>query len=177
MADDAGVGPAGAGGGRLVIGFPKPSRTARRIATVTVRKQRITTEQAVKVEVRKRDKYRCRFPGCGCGKLGLRLDSSHVDHKRMGGDPRGTKAKAANMVTLCFTRHLDSVVSIHRKTLRVRSLTREGMNGPVAWDVDLSALNRRKRWLEVARETAVQAWEPFTTEQYDLLQRLARMEE
>ena len=134
-------------------------------------------EEAKKVDVRKRDK-RCRVPLCGCKTFGLALHVSHSQHKGMGGNPAGDRSAPELMVLVCSARHRENVISIDRGTLRWRPLTKKGADGPIAWDVDLVALHGKHgaaNWVEVARETAVRSWVPFTRKQKGLLLTLALM--
>ena len=151
----------------------KPSRTARKLEERKKRLKLKSDETAEKKKVRKRDKHRCRFPLCGCRKLGIRLEVSHDRHKGKWG---AEGSVAPLMVLLCFTRHQDGIVSRHKGTLRARYLTPENYDGPVAWDIAASTVGGSgDKWIEVARESAVQVLEPLTTEQRLLLEELAEM--
>lgn len=142
-------------------------------------------EDEQKAKVRRRDKY-CRFPLCGCGKFKLQLEVSHGQHKGAGGNPKGDRSAAKLMILLCSARHLRNRISLHRATLRVRALNpRQGLGGPVAWDVDGRALAHMvagtepvglpPKWIELARETARHVYEPFTDAQQQALDLLATM--
>lgn len=160
----------------------KPSRTERKKAEKDRKLKRQKAERDNKGEVRKRDLTRCRFPSCGCRKLGLALQArqevSHSRHKGMGGNPSGERSAAELMVLLCRHRHQDGAVSIHKGTLRAKFLTPAKFNGPIAWEADSSRLwpNADEQWIELARETAIQKWEPFTPKQQVILERLAEMD-
>lgn len=151
---------------------------ARKIARVLKRTKLKTAEDKEKKAVRFRDKV-CRFPFCGCRKFGLALHVAHQKHKGMGGNPKGDRSDPALMVQVCSARHRENIMSIDRGTIRWRALTKDGANGPIAWDVDLQVLTgdiECRRWLEVAREAAVGypvSYERHTTE---LLRGLAQME-
>lgn len=100
----------------------------------------------------------------------------------MGGNPEGDRSTPDKMLLLCVQRHQDGIVSRHRGTIRVRPLTADGTNGPVAWDVDSDAIKpyiRRKSefgyWFELARESAVQTLEPLKHDQERILLALAEM--
>jgi hypothetical protein len=86
-------------------------------------------EDAEKQKVRRRDGY-CRFPLCGCGKMRLRTEVSHSEHKGMGGNPAGDRSKADLMVLVCHRRHKDGRVAIDKGTLRWRALTARGRQRP-----------------------------------------------
>jgi hypothetical protein len=158
----------------------KPSGAKRKLATMRKRRERKTGENKNKGEVRRRDGHRCRFPLCGCRTWQLRLEVSHNRHKGMGGDPKGDRSKPEGMILVCFQRHQDGVVSFHKGTLEARPLTADGMNGPVAWWVDCSAIAGRNEiiggWHELARETSVQKLEPLVSWQRAILERLSLMD-
>lgn len=163
---------------------PKPQRSERRLAKHKQRTELKSTLKTVKAAVRKRDGHRCRFPLCGCRKLGIRLEVAHQQHSGMGGD-RGTGSTSDNLITMCVQRHQDGVVSRHHGTLRIRLLTDSGTNGPVAFDVENLTLlkvmgipvqeNATVAWCEVARESAVQQLYPLTEWQCHVLPKLAEM--
>jgi len=142
-------------------------------------------EDAEKQKVRRRDGY-CRFPLCGCGRMRLRTEVSHSEHKGMGGNPAGDRSKADLMVLVCHRRHKDGRVAIDKGTLRWRALTARGSNGPIAWDVDLPPscdlyallpANRKSPWFELARETAPHTYQPMRDLQIKILKGLAEMEQ
>jgi hypothetical protein len=163
----------------------KVSRTARKRERARTKTTRATKEREQKGDVRKRDRF-CRFPRCGCRKLGVLIKTfgevSHDVHKGAGGNPLGDRSVAALMILLCRHRHQDGHFSRHKGTLRVRHLTAAGNAGPIAWDIDTGAMpGRRVRssepiWRELAREKSVQTWEPFTDWQLEVLDELAAME-
>jgi len=163
--------------------FPKPSRTASKKRKCDQRMSRSLVEQKNKRSARARDKFKCRFPWCGCARIKLsidaRLEVSHDVHKGMGGNPSGDRSTTAGLITLCRHRHQDGRVSRHKGTLRTRYLTHRGNDGPVAWEVDLDAFSEPSmgaRWFEVAREKAVQTLEPLTQQQEHVLRALAEMD-
>lgn len=152
----------------------KPSRTARKLAKAADLKKLRTNEANEKKHVRRRDK-KCRFPLCGCRKLGLRLEVSHDRHKGMGGNPAGDRNTRRELVLLCVHRHQDGAISRHKGTLKARYLTAKGYEGPVAWLVDLAEVGLPAEWTEVARERAVGQLEPLTPRQAEILETLAGM--
>lgn len=161
----------------------KPSRTARKKAERKVRVERITKEDREKAHARKRDKF-CRFPLCGCRKLGLALQVAHKRHKGMGGNPAGDRSDRKILILLCSHRHQHGRISLHAGTLVAHPLTLAGYDGPVKWMIDVEALapglyRGRKpadRWAEVAREVDVQQLEPLADRQRQLLESLAEMD-
>lgn len=161
----------------------KPSR-AKRIAAKRADKRDVDREELdEKAKARRRDRG-CRFPLCGCRRLRFRTEVSHDEHKgRNGLATKRARSKAALMIELCFQRHQDGRISLHKRTLRKRYLTPLKNDGPVAWDVDISALpeysgTRRgvAVWRELAVEAAIGIWEPFTDWQARTLDELAGME-
>lgn len=157
----------------------KPSASTRKLAK---RKTRVDTqkdERSNKGQCRKRDRF-CRFPLCGCRRLGWRLEASHQSHKGAGGNPTGSRSTADQLLLLCVHRHRDGAVSRHHGTLRARYLTADRADGPVAWEVDMTAVYgftkaKSAQWREVARESAVQQLEPLDKWQEDALLHMAEM--
>lgn len=177
--------------------FFKTPRTATKIAKHRQRQARTKKENDNKAEVRRRDKG-CRFPLCGCKKLGLALKArpevSHDRHKGAGGNPDGSRSAARHMIHLCLHRHQDGIFSRHKNTIRNRYLDQElANNGPIAWDIkaedardyfgedaghvnafDLSMLP--DGWLELARESKRGQLLELLPWQRRILERLAEME-
>lgn len=173
----------------------KPSRTARKLEQRKSKRDRRTAEDDNKRAVRARDLHRCRFPLCGCKKLGLRLEVSHDTHKGMGGNPKGDRSTPSGMILFCLHRHQDGRISRHRGTLRTVPLSAAGNNGPLAFEVDAAivasilpagvkdlivpinaAIRGNDYWLEVARERKIQVLEPLEPWQERILGMLAEME-
>lgn len=162
----------------------KTSRTATKKAKLKDRLKTKTEEKKNKGNVRKRDRV-CRFPLCGCRKLGLNIQArpevSHDRHKGIGGNRAGDRSTTALMVLLCLHRHQDGIVSRHKGTLRAVYLTSAGYDGPVAWEIDVEAINRHgagrePHWREVARERTPGVLEPLTDWQRSTLELLAEMD-
>jgi len=135
------------------VRLPKPSHTERKRAEQDRRRGRQQDERDAKAQVRRRDRI-CRFPGCGCKRLHLRLEVAHVRHKGAGGNPAGDRNDPANLLLLCTHRHRYGRVSLHAGTLRVRCLTARGTNGPVAWDMVWEVISEkcRQEWVTLAEE-------------------------
>lgn len=179
----------------------KPSRTQRLKAKAETVKYRAGHERAEKAKVRRRDKG-CRFPLCGCRKLGLTIKArQEVAHnvgsgKGMGGNPIGDRSMADVMVQLCGQRHIDGVVAFHKGTLRTRFLTAAKYDGHVAWYLDADVAYRRFgnlgivavppakivtwddgwRGVCLATETSTGAVAMFTPWQRVVLEQLAEMD-
>lgn len=161
-----------------MIAAPAPPRRRKGI-TARLRRQKHdrlkAEENANKQFVRDRDGT-CRFPLCSCGRLGLRLDVSHAEHKGMGGDPTGERSHPSLMIYLCVARHMDAKISIDKKTLRWVPLTDAGSNGPVAWEVNVGRLSNgtiADQWIELARELWPGKLAPMTDRGRGILERLA----
>ena len=152
--------------------FPKPSRTERKKGELAVRRGRELALSKAKAAVRRRDKV-CRFPRCGCRRLGLRLEVAHDVHQGMGGNPLTDRNHTPNMVLLCTHRHQFGPVSFHKGTLRVMFLSRDGFDGPVKW-----MLNRGPEsvFRELARERRPGVLEPPTDWQNRMLDVLSELE-
>lgn len=131
----------------------------------------VHAERLNKEKVRKRDKG-CRFPLCGCKKFRRHTEVSHAEHKGMGGDPTGDRSQPDLMVLVCPFRHRENRVSIDRGTLRWRALKpTQGAEGPIVWEEQYDG-----RWIELAKERAVQSLEPLLAHQRARLRRLADMD-
>lgn len=152
----------------------KTTKRARRFKTRAAKSE----EDQQKAAVRKRDKH-CRFPLCGCKALALRLEVSHQQHKGAGGNPKGDRSTPDRMMYLCEARHKGNTIAIDRKTLRWEPLTTDGANGPVRWLVDVTAMRGltgdKAKWVEVARETAINQIARLTPDQARLLATLREM--
>jgi hypothetical protein len=141
--------------------------------------KRATRERQQKDVVRDRDGY-CRFPLCGCRKLKLPLESAHLKHKGMGGNPKEDLSEPEKLITLCRARHRTLPISMHAGTLRIKPLTEAGTAGPCEFVVSLP-LNTpvagiTRGWFVVGRETGRHSFEPFTADQKLTLRRLAAMD-
>lgn len=145
--------------------------------------KRKTALRDKKDEVRVRDGRRCRFPLCGCGRLKMRLEVSHARHEGRGGNPAGDRSDPHTMVQVCAGRHKESRLSIDQHTIRWEGLTDRGSDGPIRWLIDMRELMNflsvqrdkvRPQWFELARETGIGTWEPFTAMQREVLDDLAR---
>lgn len=167
----------------------KPGPTAK--ARAAKHRTDAANERAEKRAVRERDGL-CRFPRCGCNHphthyMKRVLTVSHDFHKGMGGDPSGAVSIAPLMLLLCKWRHQDAPVSRDRKTMRTQYLTPDHNEGPIAFEIDLHALDPEHytepgTWFEVARETYVEGGSgrlrlaPLSAEQGHVLEELARMQ-
>jgi hypothetical protein len=104
---------------------PRPSRgTGRR-----ERRERKTKAEAhlddQKAIAKKRDEYKCRWPGCKCSKGRYKplLESAHIVDKSLGGSD-----ETENLMTICDNRHRGTP-SLHSKDLKIEKLSDKGANG------------------------------------------------
>lgn len=168
----------------------KPLKGASKSARTKASRVRAVAERINKNAAKARDKYRCRFPLCQCHRLGLATHSSHDRHKGSGGDSTGQRSLPAGLITFCVRRHLDGIVSRTKGTLRTVYLTERMNDGPVAFEVDVEAIEtvmgvniqaRRHAsagtgFVEVARESAAQTLLPLESWQRSILERLASLD-
>lgn len=156
----------------------KPSRTARKKAEKKKKTDRKTKERQSMDVARKADRG-CRFPLCGCKKLGLRVEVAHLRHRGMGGNPKGDRTQPDNVISLCTHRHQHGAVSLHKGTLRIEPLTDAGTRGPVAFYIDrqYAYTEGPDGWFCVAHETSPGMLAiPLTSMQLNTLGILAEMD-
>lgn len=143
----------------------KEVRPSAKVQRALRRMERDRDEETEKRKVRLRDRG-CRFPLCGCRRLGLALEVSHNEHKGSGGNPDGSRSKAPLMMQLCRERHRTNPFSVHNRAIEWAPLNKKlGADGPVRWLVDVELLRyylgeRRQRpatakLVEVCRESDV----------------------
>lgn len=144
-------------------------------------------EEANKAKVRRRDRG-CRFPLCGCRRLGLSasVEVSHSVHKGSGGDPTGERSDSRLMMNLCRERHRVNPFAIDKGTVGWRPVEKSlGADGPVVWLLDVALLRyyreggrrpARARLVEVARESTAGHLAPLTDDARVWLEHLATME-
>lgn len=164
----------------MALGFPKPSRTVRKKAEHDAKSSRRRDELKEKAKVRRRDAV-CRFPLCGCKRLGLPLEVSHETHKGMGS--KDGVSTADQMVLLCSHRHRHGAISRHAGTLKARFVTPDRYDGAIAWYVDCEVIHAKlfgagahgERWMEVARERRPGVLESLRPDQRGMLELLADM--
>jgi hypothetical protein len=116
------------------------------------RRQSVSAERQAKQQAKARDGGRCRFPGCGCHALGLKIESSHLVHKGIGGNPSGDRSTTAGLMTLCSVRHRTGQWARDNGRLRYVPLTGDGCDGPVKWQIRDAG---EEHWFTVASETAI----------------------
>lgn len=97
---------------------PRPLKGSQLLDRREKRQKRVRDEDAIKQQVRIRDGYRCRVPGCTEQKRGVRLEIAHLDDKGAGGDKRLIRTRRDRMIALCFLHH-QGPVSLHSKDLRI----------------------------------------------------------
>lgn len=178
----------------MSIPFFKTPRVNAKVRRGLQRRARTNVLDAKKDIVRRRDKW-CRVPLCGCRKFRLQLHVSHSTHQGMGGDPKGLRSDPETMILVCAARHREHAISIDKGTLKPEPLTAAGTDGPIRWLIPVEWLVQepagKKRWrdvvfpalkaahleddFEVARETAIGQWEPFTPAQRMILEHMETM--
>lgn len=163
---------------RRQVSFWKTPPVAAKVVRGLKQAKAKDAEDLNKAKVRRRDKY-CRFPLCACKRFSLRLEVSHSQHKGAGGNPKGDRSTPDKLIYLCSARHQENRIAVDRGTLKWKALTRRGSAGPVAWYVDMRAFDSghsaTPRWSEIARETGLHIYEPFTAGQAAILEQLAQM--
>lgn len=162
----------------------KPSRTARKIEERKTKLSRRRDEDNAKRDARKRDRA-CRFPMCGCKRLGLPLEVSHDEHKGMGGNPAGDRSTPEKLVLLCNHRHQFGRISRHAGTMKAMPHSSvQGYNGPVSWyvrrdeipDEVVPAALFGQEWVCVADEVSPGRLAQPMPWQLVILKRLAEMD-
>lgn len=149
-------------------------------------------ERDAKLRVRKEDRY-CRFPACGCKRLGLAYAVAHLQHKGMGGNPAGDRNDPRNLILLCCFRHRERPVSVDMGAIRITPLLEQlGARGPCVFEISLEGLGKAfavraddvsaaagvltgLNWIELARERGPHDFEPFTPSQARILAKLREM--
>jgi hypothetical protein len=112
----------------------KPAKGTAHAERVQKRMAVESHEDREKTKARKRDGYRCRWPGCDCFERRDRIEVAHIEDKGMGGD-HGLRSDADMLICLCVARH-QGRPSLHSGDLRIEPLTVAGTNGPCAfWKV------------------------------------------
>jgi len=124
----------------------KPEKGSSLAAKRKRKREQKATESAAMKAARRRDRV-CRFPICPCGQFKLRLEVAHQRHRGMGGNPKGDRTTTAGLVLLCVARHQGSL-SVHSGDLRWVGLTKDGADGPIAWET----MGVDGRWIELVRE-------------------------
>lgn len=153
---------------------------AGKVRKAMARAPLVSQEQQAMRAVRQADKT-CRFPWCGCRRFKLALHVAHaVQHRGMGGNPKGDRSDPSGLILVCAARHRQNVISLDRKTLKAVPLdARRGLRGPVKWLIDLRAYRGQAgaaTWFEVAREKAPHDLEYPSLPQQEILNALAEMQ-
>lgn len=127
---------------------PKPAKGSAREERRQKREAVEDYEDREKTKARKRDGYRCRWPGCDCAERHERIEVAHIHDKGIGGD-HGLRSSVDQLICLCVARH-QGRPSLHSGDLKIEPLTAEGTNGPCNfWRQD------DKGWYLVAEEVSV----------------------
>lgn len=113
------------------MAIPKPDRGTAALERRQKRLLRARHERAVMDDCKRRDRYRCRFPGCTYHDLVVH--ACHLEHRGMGGNPTGDRTIRQKLITLCAYHHGE----LDRGRLMVTPLTEKGTDGLVGWAYDL----------------------------------------
>lgn len=152
---------------------------ARKVRRALTRAPIVSEEKRRMDLVRRTDKY-CRFPWCGCRRFKLTLHVAHLEHRGMGGNPKGDRTAPELLILLCSARHRENAIALDRKTIRIRPLVAKlGTRGPCAFDIDMRTFRGQPagpaKWLEVAREKAPHQLEYPSLAQQEILNVLQEM--
>lgn len=112
------------------------------------RRKRVSAEDDVIADAKKRDGYRCRFWRC---RLKLVLHGSHLErHRGMGGNPLGDRTTLDNIITQCARHHQ----LFDHDDIDIRPLTNRGADGPCEfWE------RHGTEWVYLGAERTVQVSE------------------
>lgn len=83
----------------------KPVRGEKLIGSRERRATRTSKEQQVMQQALRRDGRQCRVPSCAHRSKRLPIDACHMQHRGMGGDPKGTRTTLATVLALCRAHH------------------------------------------------------------------------
>jgi hypothetical protein len=92
------------------------------------RRERKAHEDQIERAVKARDRNRCRVPGCR-----ERGEWAHLNHRGMGGNPKGDKSTTAETLCLCRPHHREGPDSLDQGGMEVIPLTKAGCDGPLAF--------------------------------------------
>jgi hypothetical protein len=110
---------------------PKP--TSWRIERTEAKREADKVKQRIIRAVKKRDRHRCRVPGCTMQRwYKFVLDAAHIRPAGMGGNPTLSRFTTENMVSVCRYHH-KMAFSLHSGHIKPRPETDKGANGPIAW--------------------------------------------
>lgn len=113
---------------------PKPPKGSAFMERKGRRAQRIQVEHSEMQAAKKRDGFRCRWPGCN-GKfkgLDLPIDACHgIAHRGPGGNPDGSRTKQAVIISLCREHHRQ----LDGHEIEIHPLTSAVFDGPVSFHV------------------------------------------
>ncbi len=81
----------------------KPLKGDYRLEQRKAQRQRKATEADIMAEAKKRDHGKCRFPRCTF--TDLRVESAHLVHRGMGGNPALDRTERRKLIALCLRHH------------------------------------------------------------------------
>jgi hypothetical protein len=107
---------------------PKPLRGEYRLEQKRLARERKAIEERIMAEAKRRDGGKCRFPRCKY--KDLRVETAHLEHRGMGGNPALDRTQRHKLIALCLRHHqaFDSL-----RTIDIEPITERGTDGPVAF--------------------------------------------
>jgi len=112
------------------------------------RKAVVAAEQKEMRAALTRDGHKCRFPRCDV--RDLPIDPCHLQHRGMGGNPKGDRTERKTVIALCRIHH----GLYDRGELDIEPLTPDVFDGPCDWYV-YAILNEPKRRIHWATESRI----------------------
>lgn len=109
---------------------PKPVPGEYDLERKRVKRERKAIEDGITAEAKRRDKNTCRWPNCKF--TGLRIETAHLEHRGMGGNPSLDRTERHKLIALCLRHH----AMFDRKTttdINIEPVTDRGTDGPCAF--------------------------------------------
>lgn len=128
--------------------FKEPRGTYRLQQTAKKRSRKLS-EEKVMAEAKRRDGGKCRWPRCEF--KALLIETAHLEHRKMGGNPSGEATQRHKLIALCI-RHHDQFDGRTLPEVDVVPVSAEqGTDGPCAFYVR----DESGRWQHVATEKLI----------------------
>lgn len=108
---------------------PKPIKGSGWLAIRQRKAKQKATENAIMAAVKGRDGRTCRFPKCEHMPKKPRLETAHMEHRGLGGNPKGDRTQSHKLITFCFIHH----GLFDRGLIEVDAVTAKGTDGPCAF--------------------------------------------
>lgn len=111
------------------VTFPKPLSGEYRLEQKRRVKERKAEEDRIMAEAKRRDHGRCRFPRCEWKEL--HVETAHLEHRGMGGNPDLDRTQRHKLIALCVRHHFmfDKQASIEIEPVDPE----RGTDGPIAY--------------------------------------------